>query len=77
VFRNPIIDAVVVLVVVLLIFGPKRLPLLGKGMREFRDSITSGEDAEAPALPPPAAQVAAPSAAKPEPAALDSTVTRP
>jgi sec-independent protein translocase protein TatA len=37
----------IVLVIVLLIFGPKRLPGLGKslgtGMREFKDSIT-GKD---------------------------------
>lgn len=51
-FRNPVTDVVVVLVVVLLIFGPKRLPMLGRslgqGMREFKDSITgdSKEDAE-------------------------------
>jgi sec-independent protein translocase protein TatA len=39
-----LIDAVLVVVVVLLIFGPKRLPELGKGlgkgMREFKDGIT-------------------------------------
>jgi len=51
-FRNPVTDVVVVLVVVLLIFGPKRLPMLGRslgqGMREFKDSITgdSKDDAE-------------------------------
>lgn len=43
-FRNPTTDLIVVLVIVLLIFGPKRLPGLGKqlgqGMREFKDSIT-------------------------------------
>ncbi len=48
-FRNPTTDLIVVLVVVLLIFGPKRLPGLGKslgqGMREFKDSIT-GKDAD-------------------------------
>jgi sec-independent protein translocase protein TatA len=55
---------VVILVVALLIFGPKRLPeigrSLGKGMREFKDSITgSDEKAELPArssdetTPPP------------------------
>jgi sec-independent protein translocase protein TatA len=37
--------------VVLLVFGPKRLPemgrSMGRGMREFKDSI-SGEDKEAP-----------------------------
>ncbi len=36
-------------VVVLLVFGPKRLPemgrSLGKGMREFKDSISSTTDA--------------------------------
>ena len=43
-FRNPTTDLIVVLVIVLLIFGPKRLPGLGKslgpGLREFKDSIT-------------------------------------
>lgn len=42
-FRNPVTDLIVVLVVALLIFGPKRLPLLGRslgqGLREFKDSI--------------------------------------
>lgn len=37
----------IVLVIILIIFGPKRLPGLGKqlgtGMREFKDSIT-GDD---------------------------------
>jgi len=37
-------ELIVVLVIVLLVFGPKRLPGLGKqlgsGMREFKDSIT-------------------------------------
>jgi sec-independent protein translocase protein TatA len=37
-------ELVVVLIIVLVIFGPKRLPGLGKslgtGMREFRDSVT-------------------------------------
>jgi sec-independent protein translocase protein TatA len=48
-FRNPTTDLLVVLVIVLLIFGPKRLPGLGKqlgqGIREFKDSIT-GNDQE-------------------------------
>jgi len=54
-FRNPLIDAIVVLVVVMLIFGPKRLPLLGQGLREFKESITGdstpAEGAEPPGLP--------------------------
>ncbi|HKG37870.1 MAG TPA: twin-arginine translocase TatA/TatE family subunit [Conexibacter sp.] len=41
------LEIIVVIVVLLLIFGPKRLPSLGKslgtGMREFKDSIT-GDD---------------------------------
>ena len=56
-FRNPTTDAIVVLVIVLLIFGPKRLPLLGRelgrGMREFKDSITGNkgaDDEEKPAI---------------------------
>jgi sec-independent protein translocase protein TatA len=40
-------ELIIVLVIVLLIFGPKRLPGLGKqlgsGMREFKESI-SGKD---------------------------------
>ena len=41
------LEIAIVLVIVLLIFGPKRLPGLGKqlgtGMREFKESIT-GDD---------------------------------
>ena len=48
---------IVILVVALLVFGPKRLPeigrSLGKGMREFKDSITGGHDDEKAELPPP------------------------
>jgi sec-independent protein translocase protein TatA len=57
-FRNPTTDLIVVLVIVLLIFGPKRLPGLGKqlgqGLREFKDSITgdskSSEDEQRPEI---------------------------
>jgi sec-independent protein translocase protein TatA len=42
-------ELVIVLIVALVIFGPKRLPELGRslggGMRSFKDSI-SGEDEE-------------------------------
>jgi sec-independent protein translocase protein TatA len=38
-------ELIIVLAIVLIIFGPKRLPGLGRqlgaGMREFKDSITS------------------------------------
>jgi len=46
---------VVILIVALLVFGPKRLPeigrSLGKGMREFKDSITGDSDDEKAELP--------------------------
>jgi sec-independent protein translocase protein TatA len=39
---------VVILIILLLVFGPKRLPemgrSLGRGMREFKDSITGKDD---------------------------------
>ena len=41
------LELIIVLVIILVIFGPKRLPgvgkSLGQGMREFKDSIT-GKD---------------------------------
>ena len=43
-------ELIIVLVIVLLIFGPKRLPGLGRqlgsGMREFKDSITGKNEEE-------------------------------
>jgi sec-independent protein translocase protein TatA len=48
-------EVFLVLLVVLLVFGPKRLPemgrSLGRGLREFKDSVT-GKD-EPAELPPP------------------------
>ena len=41
-------ELIIVLVIVLVIFGPKRLPGLGRslgsGMKEFRDSVTGKAD---------------------------------
>ena len=41
-------EILILLLVVLLVFGPKRLPemgrSLGKGMREFKDSISGKDD---------------------------------
>ena len=41
-------ELVIVLLVALLVFGPKRLPemgrSLGRGMREFKDSISGKDD---------------------------------
>ncbi len=74
-FTKPYADALIVLLIVLLFFGPKRLPALGKslghGFREFKDGITGAsknpDDEEHPELEaatptPSAAQQAAPTA---------------
>ena len=41
-------ELVVVLVIALLVLGPKKLPevgrSLGKGMREFKDALTTSDD---------------------------------
>jgi sec-independent protein translocase protein TatA len=43
-------ELIIVIVIVLLIFGPKRLPGLGKSiggaLREFKESVTSRHDAD-------------------------------
>ena len=59
-FRNPLVDALVVLVVVLLFVGPKKLPQLGRGlgdgMREFKEGIdgdSKGDDHDQERMPPP------------------------
>jgi sec-independent protein translocase protein TatA len=71
----------VVLVIVLLIFGPKRLPGLGKslgtGMREFKDSITGkdadGDDAAKPE--PETATLATATAEEPQPRESEPAAT--
>jgi sec-independent protein translocase protein TatA len=53
-------ELLILLLVLLLVFGPKRLPemgrQLGKGMREFKESVSGKEDEPAvddvPELPP-------------------------
>ena len=49
-------EIILLLIVILLIFGPKRVPeigrSLGKGMREFKNSI-SGRDEERAEIPAP------------------------
>ena len=69
-------ELLILLLVLLLVFGPKRLPemgrQLGKGMREFKDSVTgdSNDDGDV-ALPP--AEPAVPAApAAPEPRERDT-----
>ena len=74
-------EIMIVLAVLLLLFGAKRLPEMGKslghGMREFKDAVTGKVDlderpevpaqttAAPPPAPPPAAAPAAPPPAPP------------
>jgi sec-independent protein translocase protein TatA len=48
-------EIAILLVIVLLVFGPKRLPemgrSLGRGMREFKNSITGKDEEEVPEVP--------------------------
>ena len=53
-------ELLILLLVLLLVFGPKRLPemgrQLGKGMREFKESVSGKDDdgyEEVAELPPP------------------------
>jgi sec-independent protein translocase protein TatA len=52
------LEVIVVLIIALVVFGPKRLPELGKsmgrGIREFRSTITGKDDEPAPELESPA-----------------------
>ena len=65
--------ALVIVLVLLLVFGPKRLQemgrSLGRGMREFKDSITGNDDDEPEAekveLTPPASSTPVASDATP------------
>ena len=70
------LELIIVLVIALVIFGPKRLPDLGRslgtGMREFKDSITSGskdDDDDKPS--------AVTAARSGDPAKPDDAVSRP
>jgi sec-independent protein translocase protein TatA len=61
-------ELLILLLVLLLVFGPKRLPemgrQLGKGMREFKDSVTGdSKDDEDVSLPPAESTVPAAPAA--------------
>ncbi len=51
------LELAIVLIIALVIFGPKRLPELGrsvgKGIREFRSSVSGkGDDDDEPSQPP-------------------------
>lgn len=51
-------ELIVVLVIALIVFGPKKLPDLGRslggGMREFKNSITGGGERDELPAPDPA-----------------------
>ena len=74
-------ELIIVLVILLVIFGPKRLPGLGRslgsGMREFKDSITgrTKDEDEDEDDGPRALERAAASPA--EPRAADERITEP
>ena len=65
-------EIIILLVIVLIIFGPKRLPdlgrSLGRGMREFKDSVTGKDDDQLPAGEP---------AKKPEPVRAEAQESAP
>ena len=78
-------ELIVLIIVLLLIFGPKRLPeigkSMGKGMREFKDSVTGKDDQPAELTSTPAPPVATPAqeptptAAAPTPVERDQSAT--
>jgi sec-independent protein translocase protein TatA len=77
-FRNPYADGLIILVIVLLFFGPKRLPSLarslGESAKEFKNSIgshSSEDEAERPEITQAAAAPAPP--AEPTAASAAST----
>ena len=64
--------ALVIVLVLLLVFGPKRLPemgrSLGRGLREFKDSVSGNDGDDEPQkteLAPPAPPAATPTTAQP------------
>ena len=69
------IEIIIILVIVLIVFGPKSLPdlgrSLGRGMREFKDSVTGKDKDELPEAsaetPEPTTVKSEPTPVKPEP----------
>lgn len=74
------IQILIVLVIALLVFGPKRLPEMGKsigrGIREFKGAMLDDEEPRrAPA--PRAEEPPPPASSAPSPAAATATMSRP
>jgi sec-independent protein translocase protein TatA len=78
-FGVSIWEVLILLLVLLLIFGAKRLPemgrSLGKGMREFKDSVTGVEESVSTTTPTPT-QAELPTASPDPDAATDESQTR-
>ncbi len=57
-------ELIIILVIVLVLFGAKRLPeigrSLGSGMREFKDSVKDGDSSDSPDDPDAKATVISP-----------------
>ena len=75
-------ELIIVLVILLVIFGPKRLPGLGRslgsGMREFKDSISGrGKDEDEDDDEDEPRQLEPPAAVSSERRAADERVTEP
>jgi sec-independent protein translocase protein TatA len=70
-FEPSIPHLLILLVILLLIFGAKRIPEIGKGLggglKEFKDSAT-GKSTDEPAPPPPAAAIPPPQPTQSQPA---------
>jgi sec-independent protein translocase protein TatA len=71
-FDSPLKDGVIVLVILLLFFGPKRLPALsraiGESVREFKSGIGHGssEPDQHTEIPRPSAEVPTPTTSSTE-----------
>ncbi len=64
-------EMIIILVILLLLFGAKRLPemgrSLGRGMREFKDAVTGKDDEREPAELGPPPGTTAPTEHAPQP----------
>lgn len=54
-FHNPLADGIVVLIILILFFAPKRLPMLGRGVgegiKEFKAGISGSASPDADGQP--------------------------
>lgn len=75
-YTKPWLDALIILLVVLLFVGPKRLPALGRslghGMREFKDGITGKSEPTEAERAELESQTGTPASAQAGPAPSDS-----